>query len=520
MRLKQRLKFIDLKVFLVPAVLVLLVIVAGVFYHKQFGQLVNATFQWSQRYFSWLYALVTFSFIPFCVWAAWGKQGQIRLGGKQAQPSMSMAAWISITFTSGMALGVVFYGVSEGLTNYMTPPPFTHLLPHSAAAAETALQYVYLHWGFQAYGIYTAAGLCFAFALWNLKQKFALNSALQPLLHERANGWMGQLVNWLCLYVLVASLGTNVGLGTLQLSTGFRYMTKLAIKPLVLQILIIAILGIIGIYAACSGIHRGIKLVSNINMSVFATLLAWAFIFGGSVFILNNTLSSIGGYLKNFVEMGLYLEPVKQTGWVAKNTIYYWAWWTTVAPITGLFLARLARGRTIRQFVLVNLLVPVGFIFIWFGTFGSSAIFTQMHHVDIWRDLQTQGYPVAFFAYLNTLPWGRLVMILGLIAVILSFVTQYESMIYSIAEMSVNQSELLPNDHRVNYLKIFWGIAISLMGFILIQSGGLTTVQTSVVVLGIPILLILVAYVFGFVKAIRRYDETMLAIKRVDDAKN
>lgn len=489
---------VNKKLFFVPATLAILVVLSGIFFKEQFEALISFAFNYSEKYMGWFYSLGTFLLMPFCLWAALSKVGNIRLGGEDAKPDMSLFSWIAITFTSGMAMGVVFYGVGEGLTNFMEPPKFTALASGSVEAAESALQYVYVHWGFQAYSIYTAAALGFAFVLWNLKKGFSLSAGLYPLIGEKADGWIGSFVNWLCLYVLVASLGTNVGLGTLQLSSGINFIFNTKLAPGILQIIIIVVLGAISITAACSGIHKGIKFVSDFNMLIFFVLLVGAFVFGGTIFILNNTISSFGKYLDILIPQALYLEPVKKTGWVARNTIYYWSWWITVAPLTGLFLSKLGKGRTIRQFVVVNLLVPVGFIVIWFGTFGSSAILRQLKGIDIWNTVLERGYPVAFFAYLDTLPLNTIFLLLGLLAVFLSFITQSESMIYTIAEMT----SLEKNKGRsTNFLKVFWGVMISTMGFVLIHSGGLETVQTSVVMLGVPILIILLINCVSFIKA-------------------
>jgi len=486
----------------------------GVLLPEQFGENVHLAFEYTTRYFSWFFALGTTFLMFFSLWAGFGKYGHIKLGGFDAKPDMSILSWVAITFTSGMALGVVFYGVGEPLLHFMQPPNFTNLAPGSANAAEAALKYVFVHWCLQPYGIYTASGLGFAFVYWNTKRPFELGSALYPLIGEKSTGWPGMLVNAMCLYVMVATLGTNVGLGTLQLTTGIDYVMNLKYSPMVMQLGVIVFLATIWIFAACTGIHKGIKYISIINVYIFVILLVWVFIFGDTIFILNNTISSIGKYLSVAVEQGLYLEPVKQTGWIGRQTIYYWAWWLTIAPLVGMFLVKLAKGRTIRQFVIVNMIVPIIFIFIWFGCFGSAAISAQLSGFDLWREIEVFGLSVSLFAFIQMLPLKSVMIILGFLAILFSFITQTEAMTYTMAAISsANKEETEDGEQKSpNFLKVFWGVSVAVMGFILIQSGGLDAVQTSVVICGLPILVLLIINAFAFIKSVQHrvvYDLTL-----------
>ena len=497
-------KKVDKDAFVVPAVLTVIILAIGVIAPDAFGTVITTASGWLSGNLGWFYQVGLFLLMIFCFWAAFSKVGKIRLGGKDAKPTMSMLSWIAITFTSGMALGVVFYGAGEGLMNYMDPPGFSSAVAGSAQAAEEALSYVFFHWGFHPYAIYTGAGLGFAFVYWNCKRSFTLSSGLYPLLGEKGEkGAPGKIVNWLCMYVMVATLGTNVGLATLQLSAGLKYAFNVSVSDQLLAPIVILIICGCGILCACSGIHRAIKYVSSANMVVFIVLVGWAFVFGGTQFTINNMVTAVGQYLKILIPNSFYMEPAIQSGWLQSWTLYYWAWWLTVAPLTGLFLMKLAKGRTIREFVLVNMFIPIGFVVVWFGTFGSSAIFQQMNGVDIWGAIEQFGFPVSFFAYLKALPWPQIMMILGFVAVFMSFLTQSESMTYTMAGMTAadrGETDIGEQKSPV-YLKVFWGGAIAVMGYVLLQSGGLNAVQQSVIMLGLPILAILLINAVGFVKA-------------------
>lgn len=354
---------------------------------------------------------------------------------------------------------------------------------------------------------------------WNTKRPFSLSSGLFPLLGEKGEkGLAGKIVNWLCMYIMVATLGVNVGMATLQISAGINYAIGPVLSESIMAPIIIAVTGIV---CASSGIHRAIKYVSLANMVVFTILVGWAFVFGGQPFTLNNMVTSIDSYCKILIPYSFYLEPAFQTGWVGGWTLFYWAWWLTVAPLTGLFLMKLAKGRTIREFVMVNMFIPIGFIVIWFGTFGSSAIFKQMNGAGIWEAIQEFGFPVALFAYLKCLPLPEIMTALGFLAIFMSFITQNESMVYTMAGMtSADRGETEIGEQKSPvFLKVFWGGAIALMGYILLLSGGLTSVQHSVLVLGIPVLIILLINAVSFIKATRNRLEYDLTLTEVERAK-
>lgn len=508
-------KKVDKTEFVVPAVLTLIVLVIGVVAPEAFGKMIDVLFKFVTNDLGWFYDLGIIALLLFCLWAGFSKTGNIRLGGKDAKPNISMLSWIAITFTSGMALGVVFYGVGEGLMNYCDFPAFTGIQSMTSVAAENALSYVFFHWGFHPYAIYCGAGLGFAFVYWNTKRPFALSSGLFPLLGEKGEkGLPGKIVNWLCMYIMVATLGVNVGMATLQIEAGLRYVTGINVSESILAPIIIVVIAIIGIVCASSGVHKAIKYVSTANMAVFIILVSWAFVFGGTQFTINNMVTSIGSYLKILIPYSFYLEPAHQTGWVGSWTLFYWAWWLTVAPLTGLFLMKLAKGRTIREFVMVNMFIPIGFIIIWFGTFGSSAIYQEMNGANIWGAIQEFGFPVALFAYLKNLPLAEIMTVFGFAAIFMSFITQNESMVYTMAGMTAmdrSENEIGEQKSPV-FLKVFWGAAIALMGYILLLSGGLDSVQHSVLVLGIPVLVILLINAASFVKAVKNREEYDLTL--------
>lgn len=507
--MKRIQNMIDKPVFLLPAILMSFVVVIGFAAPDLFSSAANAAFNFMLDKFSWFYALGTFLLLAFCFWAGFSKYGNIKLGGKDAEPEMSFFKWFAIAVTSGIAIGIVFYGIAEPITNFATPPGFLGIEGQSVEAAESAVPFTFFHWSLHTYGVYTSVGLSCAFIFWNAKRKFQVSSSLYPLIGDKADGIWGKIINGVAVFGIVGGIGTSMGIGVLQISSGINYVFGTNFSMTTLAILVIGTMAVIYIAAACTGLHKGVAIVSSLNMYVYIILMVWTVLFGGTMFILNNTVSSIGSYLKMVIPQSFYLEPVMQTGWVQNNSIFYWAWWISFAPIVGLFLIKLAKGRTIRQFVIVNLLAPSLFGFLWFGIFGSSAIRAELlagGNAGIIKDIAEHGIPVAMFAFFKTLPLRPVLNILGFAATIFSFVTMAESMTLTIADMTCKA------DETPNVLKAFWGILMGLVAFIMLENGGLDALQTSVIVCALPLLVMILFMVAAYIKSMRhrsQYDQTL-----------
>ena len=508
------LKKIDYPIFLPPAIILLIFTVVGIVAPDAFSNGASAALAFCTKYFSWFYALGATLLVAFCFWAGFSKYGNIRLGGKDAKPDMPFFTWFAIALTSGIAIGIVYWGVAEPLSNLMSPPGFTGWEAGSADAAEGALKFNFLHWGLHPYGIYTAAGLCCAFIIMNGKRRFSLTSTLYPLLGDKCEGIWGKVVSALCIFAILGGMGTSLGFGVSQFGVGVNYVFGTNFSDAFLAIFFIGVLVICTIGASCSGLHKAITHVSNANMYIYFALMIWAFIFGGTMFILNNTTSAIGQYLAFIIPESFYLEPVKATGWVSGWSIFYWAWWLSFAPIVGLFLIKLAKGRTIRQFVLVNLVAPTIFAIAWFGIFGSSAINFQMNGAAIYDAISEWGSSVALFAYVDNLPLTPVLYALVFLAIIFSLLTLSESMTLTLADMSIKPEYLGDDEVKSSpaSIKVFWGILMGAVAFVLLISGGLGALQTSSVVCGLPILLVQLIWAGAYIKSMRqrsRYDLTL-----------
>lgn len=469
--------------------------------------------------FSWMLALLMTGMVIFCFYVAFSKHGNIVIGGKDAKPTMSFFTWFAISLTAGIAIGILFWGVAEPLTFFHTPPTYLGVEGGTLDAAETSLKYVFFHWLITPYSCFVAAGIPLAYMCYNGKRKYKVSSALYPLIGDRCDGPIGTVIDALCIFGVVGGQTTSLGLGIMQLTGGITFVSGKEINSTWLYLITVLILEAICIAAACSGIHKAMAKISNINVYIYFIVLAFVFITGGAVLILNNTLTATGGYLSMLVEQSLYLEPFKQTGWVEGWSIFYWAWWVAPAHVLGLFLIKLAKGRTMRQFVVVNLFAPVLFSLIWFGIFGTAAINMDLNGAGIMDDINQYGAQVALFSFFQELPLSSIMIVLGFLACLFSVVTMHEAMILSLADSSSRKGFSMEDEQgSPTSVKVFWGCCIGAFACIMIVTGGLSAVQTSAVLTGvISVVLVTIMYI-GFLKAVRnpkKYDLTLTEEEKV-----
>ena len=502
---------VNMRSFLAPAILMAIAACVGIFAPKTLEVAANSALNFTIEKFGWVYVIGSKFLLILAIIICFTKFGNVRLGGPDAKPEFSTMTWFSITLTSVIAIGIVFYGVAEPMTNFNAPAAFLGLEGGSAQAAEAALPYTLLHWGLHPYGIYTGTALCFAFMYWNAKRKFAVSSALYPILGEKADGKIGDWINAVTIFCVIGGVATGFGLGIMQFTSGLGFVTGKNFDNNATYLILIAVFAAIYILSACTGLHKGIALISNANTWIYIILLVFFFIVGDPIYILNSAVSSIGQYIDILPVQSFYLEAAQQTGWVGANTVFYLAWWLAFAPIMGLFLIKLAKGRTIREFIIMNLFAPVLFAIIWFAVFGGSAIRSQLlGNMAIWEAIQEQGIQVALFVFFKQYPIAGITSVLGLLAIAFSFITNAEANVLTVAEMTAKVDEKDKNDAQKaspNGLKVFWGVLMAAVAFALMQSGGLSALQTSVIVCALPILILTIFMVYAFLKSVKNFKE-------------
>lgn len=499
---------VDKKVLVPPVILIFIAIVIGVISPEAFERNASMVLEFTLKYFGWFYTIGATFLLSFCFWAALSKHGNYKFGGPTARPEMSVFNWWAISICAGIGIGIIFFGVAEPMAHYNSPAAFLGFEPKSSAAAENALRYAFFHWTFHTYAIYVSAALCIAYTYYKHNKPLKVSTALHPLIGDKIHGPWGTVVDGLAVFAIVGGVGTSLGLGTLQIGSGLEYMW--GIKPdALLWMAIIMTLSVGFTISSYTGLHRGIRFLSEKNILIFFFLMTFVLVFGPTIYILEMSISAVGDYLANLIPMSFYLDPMGDGAWLGSWSVFYWAWWLAFAPIIGLFLVKLAYGRTIRQFVMVNLIGPALFGVVWFGIFGSAGIyFDHFSGAGISEFIEASGKEVSMYALFQQLPFTEVTNIIVTLAIVISFITLADSTTSTIAGITTTKfAKTGKSTEPPGSMKIFWGLLMGLLSWVLLTSGGASALQASVIICGLPILVLLLMMVAGFIKAVRQNDE-------------
>ena len=486
------------KVFFISLVLVAVMAIWSVALNESFTKVSNAAFQFLTTDFGWLYLLSMVVFLGFVVYMAFGKFGKIRLGGDDSRPEYSNLTWFGLLFGCGMGVGLVFWGVAEPLTHYLNPVGMEGATPE---AADFAMKSFFMHWGLLPWANYAVIGLALAYFMFRKNKKGLISSILEPLIGEKlANGWLGKLVDILAVFATVAGVVTSLGLGTLQINAGFNRLFGLP-TTLVVQIGIIVVVSILYIGSAVSGIDKGIKIISDTNLYVAVGLLLVCFIVGPKIEILDSFINGMGQYIGSFIPDALAINAYGDNSWLGSWRLFYWAWFIAWAPFVGVFIARISKGRTIREFVLGVVLVPAIASCIWGAVFGSLGINlgeTGAMAIETLKEVVATP-EVGLFMVLEQYPLGSVLAIVAIISLCAFFVTSANSGVY-VLSMLTTDGEINPPNSK----KILWGIIQSVMAIGLLMAGGLKPLQTISLAAAFPFIFIMFAACAAFIKAVKK----------------
>src|ERR687897_814046 len=370
---------IDPTVFWIAAVLSAVFVAWGILFTDSLAAVFDAVL-WSFLVpnFGWVFILSTFGFLAFSLYLAFSRYGKVRLGGQDEQPEFSTVSWVAMMFSAGMGIGLMFYGVAEPLS-HMGAPPFGLAEPNTKGAAQVAMAYSYFHWAFHPWAIYAIMGLALAYFTFRKGMPNLVSTAFYPLLGDRVYGPIGKTIDILAVFATLFGSATSLGLGALQINQGLEAVFGFGGQNAVgLAIVVIAILTLAFILSAISGVHRGKKWIANTNMVLAVLQVVFVFVVGPTVFILNSFTESLGDYLFNLIPMSFRAGAFSDPDFISTWTVFYWAWWIAWAPFVGTFIARISRGRTIREFVFGVILAPSVVSFVWFAILGGSAIDLQL----------------------------------------------------------------------------------------------------------------------------------------------
>lgn len=478
-------------VYMVSLIVVFSISLWGILSPEGFGQVANGIFAFLTNNFGWFYLMAMFFFVVFMLGIAFSKFGNIRLGADDSKPEYSYISWFAMLFSAGMGIGLVFWGVAEPLNHYMAP---LGVEAASTEAANFAIYTSFFHWGIHPWANYAVIALALAYMQFRKNKPGLISSIFIPLLGENASKTkIGQLIDILAIFATVAGVATSLGLGVLQINGGLNYMFGIPENTTV-NIIIIVVVTVLFMASAISGLDKGIKILSNTNIAIAGLIMVLALLAGPTVKILNALTNGTGTYLGNIIGESLKLEPFGDNSWYGAWRIFYWAWWIAWAPFVGVFIARISKGRTIREFIIGVTLVPAIGSFIWFAIFGTIGI-------DLGPEIAAEAIQkteTAFFVVMEHLPMGRMISLITVVLLCTFFVTSADSATFVLGMLS-SDGDLNPSNTK----KIAWGCIQSLMAFALMLAGGLKVLQIASIAAAFPFAIVMVFACFALLKVLR-----------------
>ncbi|MFF2074235.1 BCCT family transporter [Kitasatospora sp. NPDC058162] len=488
----------DRAVFGISAVLVLAVVAWGVFADDSLGRTSSTALGWVLHNFGWLFVVAADVFLALTVLLAFSRFGRIRLGRDDDEPEFSTLAWVAMMFSAGMGIGLMFYGVGEPLQLFAAPQPGSGLEPQSAAAAQQALEFSLFHWTLHPWAIYAVGGLALAYTTFRKGRGNRISAAFVPLIGQRgADGWAGRTIDLLAVFATVFGSATSLGLGALQVADGLGYITSVR-NTQNAQLVIIGSLTAAFVLSAFSGVHKGVKWLSTANVVLASLIMAFVFVFGPTVFALDSIPATVGGYLSDLLAMSTQTGAFTDESWLGSWTIFYWAWWLSWAPFVGTFIARISRGRTIRQFLLGVLLVPSGATVIWFCVMGGTAIrLVGTGAADLVATIP-RGAEASLFEMLRSLPLGSVTSVIAVLLVMTFFITSADSASLVLGSLSSRGSL-----HPRTPLVVVWGVLMGGVAAALLLAGGLTALQNATILVALPFVVVMLLLCVSLVKELR-----------------
>lgn len=443
----------------------------------------------------WFFIITTNILLVVALFLAFSKFGKIKLGGRLATPDFSNFAWYSMLFSAGMGIGLIFYGVAEPVQHFATPP-----IPvdGKVQAADQAFQFTFLHYGLHPWAIYGMIALAFAFFTFNRKLPLTVRSLFAPLLGRKIHGVFGHVVDTLAVIACLFGLATTLGFGAQQVGSGLNFLFGIE-NSVNTQVIFIAITTCLATLSIVSGLDKGVKILSVFNIRLAVVFLALMLLIGPTVFILDSLIENVGNYTQNIVSLGTYTEVYAESEWQNNWTIFYWAWWIAWSPFVGIFIARVSKGRTIREFLLGVIILPTVFSFIWFTVFGSSAIFLELNEIADISTAVSKDISTALFEMLKNYPMTTVMSVIGILLVISFFVTSSDSGSLVVDFITSGGKLDTPVGTR-----IFWALVEGLLAIALLIGGGLSTLQTAVMLAALPFAIILLVMTYSLFIGLKR----------------
>jgi choline/carnitine/betaine transport len=491
---------LDTVVFGVAAVVALGFVAWGFLAPANLGSTSGTALTWVEANLGWLFVVLASAFVVFVLWVAASRYGRIPLGRDDEVPEFRTISWVAMMFSAGMGIGLMFYGVSEPLAHYVSPPPRT-VGAETPEAVQTAMATTMFHWSLHPWAIYAVVGLAIAYGTFRRGRRQLISAAFAPLIGERrTEGPVGKMIDVLAIFATLFGSAASLGLGALQIGSGMEILGWAGTVGNGVLVAIIAVLTAAFVASAVSGIARGIQWLSTVNMVLALVLAAFVFVVGPTVFILNLLPTTIGTYFADLGEMAARTEAVggdPMAEWLRGWTVFYWAWWISWTPFVGVFIARISRGRTIRQFVTGVLLVPSAVSLVWFAVFGGAGIAAQQDGVDVAGQSTPEGQ---LFGVLGAYPLATVMTVLVMVLVAIFFVSGADAA--SIVMGSLSERGALEPSRRI---VVFWGVVMGAVAAIMLLVGddALTGLQNLTIIAALPFALVMVGLAVALTKDLR-----------------
>jgi choline/glycine/proline betaine transport protein len=503
------------RVFVPAAAVILAVVAITLLFPQQFSDFITEGNQVVIDSIGWYYVLIVTGFVFFALWLAFSRLGDVTLGKDGEEPQYGLGSWFAMLFAAGMGIGLVFYGAAEPLIHFAGPPPGVE--GSDQAVAQAAMNRTFLHWGVHAWAIYVVVGLAVAYAVHRRGRPVSIRWALEPLIGRRlAQSWLGDLIDIAAIVGTVFGVATSLGLGVSQIGSGLEFLGWVSVSETLLVVLIVAITAA-ATTSVVTGLDKGIKYLSNTNMVLAVVLVLAVLVLGPTLFLAREFVQNLGSYLQNFLGLSFTTLPFygeDGTTWLGGWTTYYWGWWISWSPFVGIFIARISRGRTVREFVIGVLLVPTLVTFLWFSVLGGSALYREMFGGGglVGADGQVDQ-TAALFQLLDGFPGGTVLAGLAVILVIIFFVTSSDSASFVVDMISHGGDPNPPVWSRVFWALLEGAIAAVVLGMVGAELG-LTALQIMAILVAVPFSVVMILMAVALAIGLRREHRRTLALER------
>ncbi|MDR9403346.1 MAG: BCCT family transporter [Halothece sp. Uz-M2-17] len=469
--------------------LVLLFIILTLTFKEQASSVFNATLNGIATYGGWFYILAANIFLGVVLIFAFSKFGRIRLGGQNAKPEFSTFAWFAMLLSAGMGIGLMFWSVGEPMFHFIGPPPIFGSEAGTPDAAETAMTITFYHWGLHPWGLYALVGLGLAFFAFNRGLPLTMRSVFYPLLGERIYEWPGHVIDIIAVVADLFGLATSLGLGVQQVAAGLSFLIPAINEGVITQVTLIAIITSFATLSVIAGLDGGVRRLSEWNLYLAATFMVFVLVLGPTLFIFDTFVQNIGNYVARFPMLSFWTESFgsgEESTWQNSWTVFYWGWWISWSPFVGMFIARVSKGRTIREFVMGVLIAPTLLSFLWLSTMGGAALNLQLTNAADIAGAVQENVATAMFVMLDNFPLTALSSIVGILLVTIFFVTSSDSGSLVVDNLTSGGKLDSPVTQRV-----FWAVMEGVVAAVLLLGGGLTALQTAAITTGLPFALVL-----------------------------